>query len=181
MRRESNGGLRVIEWVVLYMKLCESHMVSGKMPLVLVPENGRFFQWLFHANQNVSSTHTDFHFFALWKRYAAYLVIPRRGSLLLFGAQKNSLQRLRSNAFRLVRQEAAAGARPPPWRPTQLSGGRAPTGALPALRQSETRAARLSGRQPALHQAVCMVCGQAGSQQHGIGHRPRIASGLAHS
>src|SRR4030065_932091 len=102
-------GLRVIEWVEFNMKSSASHMVSGKMPLVLVPENGRFFPWLFHANQNVSSTHTDFHFFALWKRYAAYLVIPRRGSLLLFGAQKNSLQRLRSNAFRLLRQEDEAG------------------------------------------------------------------------
>ena len=60
------------------MKSSASHMVSGKIHLVLFPENGRLFQWPFHANPNGSSTHTDFHFFALLKKYAASLAIPKR-------------------------------------------------------------------------------------------------------
>ena len=162
------------------MKASANLLASGKMSLALVPENGGIYRWPFHLSVNVCSTHTNSPFFVLLKRYAASLAIPKHGSSRSFAAQKNSLQHLWPNSLRLVRQEAAASSRPLLWRHTHLSGDRNSTGAVPVLRQSETRTTRLSGRQPVLHQAVCLVCGQAVLQQHGIGHCPRTASGLAY-
>ena len=162
------------------MKTSATLAASGKIPSSHVPENGRIFQWPFHPSANACSTHTNFPFFVLWKRYAGSLAIPKHGSSSSFGAQKNSLQCLWPNPLCLVRQAASTSSRPLLWRHAHLSGDRNQTGAVPALRQSETRAARLSGRQPALYQTVCLVCGQAVSRQHGFGHCLRIASGLAH-
>lgn len=162
------------------MKASATLLVSGRIRFVLVPENGGIYRWPFHPSANVCSTHTNSLSSALWKRYAASLAIQKRGSSRSFAAQKNSLQCLWPNALCLVRQEASTSSRPLLWRHPHLSGDRDSTGAVSALWQSETRTTRLLGRQPALHQAVRLVCGQTVSQQHGVGHCLRIASGLAY-
>ena len=173
-------GLREIEWAKFSMKTSASLVASGKMSSAHAPEYGGVSQWSFQANTNGCSTHTDSPVFALWKRYAASSAIPKRESSPLFAAQKNRLQRLWPDAHRLVRQKTPTGTRPLLWRYAHLSGNRDQTGVLSALRQSETGTTRLSRRQPALYQAVCLVCRQALPRQHGVGHRPRTASGLAY-
>ena len=173
-------GLRVIEWVEFNIKTSAFHMVYGRNRFVFFSVNGRIYQWPLHSNGNACSTHTDSHFFALWKRYAASAVIKKHGLSLSFAAQKNSLQRLWPDSIWLVRQEASTSSRSLLWRHTNLSGDRDSTGAVSALRNSETRTTRLSVRQPALYQTVRLVCGQTVSQQHVVGHCPRTAFGLAH-
>ena len=155
-------------------------MLSGRIGFASFSGNGRIYRWLSRPSPSACPTHTNSPFFVLWKRYAASLAIPKRGASRLFAAQKNRLQQLRANALWLVRQEASTSSRPLLWRHSHLSGNRNPAGGLSVLRQGETRTARLSGGQPALYQALCLVCGQAVSRQHGVGHRPRIAFGLAH-
>ena len=162
------------------MKASATLSVSGRIRFVLVPENGRIYQWPFYPSTNVCSTHTDSPSFARWKRYAASLAIQKHGSSRSFAAQKNSLQRLWPNAPKLVRQEASTSSRPLLWRHSHLSGVRDSTSAVPALWKSEKGTARLSGQQPALYQTLFLVCGQTMSQQHGIGHCLRIEPGLTH-
>lgn len=150
------------------------------MQFALVPAKGRIYRWPFQPIADACSTHTDFHFFVLWNKYAASLAIPKHGSSHSSVAQKNSLRRLRPNSLWLVRQEASTSPRSLLWRHTHLSGDRNSTSALPSLWKSEKRTARLSGKKPALYQTLCLVCRQAMSQQHSVGHCLRVEPGLAH-
>src|SRR3989338_973093 len=162
------------------MKSSASLVASGKILSAPFAENGRIYRCPFHPSASACSTHTGSPTFVRWKRYAASLAIPRHGSSHSSAAQKNRLQQLRQNALRLVRQEAATGSRPVLRGYAHLSGNLDQKSALPALRKSEARTARLPGGQPVLHQAVCLVRGQALPEQHGFGCRPRTESGLAH-
>src|ERR1700676_1607535 len=73
-------------------------------------------------------TRTRFPVFGRNPRCAVFSAIRRRGSLLLSGAQKNTLRLLWSRALRLVRPPGATGTRSFLWRCAHLSGARGAAG-----------------------------------------------------
>src|SRR6202171_1162822 len=92
-------------------------------------------------------------------RCAVSLAIPRHVSLLSYGAQKNRMRPVRPSALGLVRPARAQGTRSLVWRQAHLSGDRGAACAVSKLRVGEARAARVSGGQPVLHQALCPLRG----------------------
>src|SRR6266571_5583410 len=87
-------------------------------------------------------------------------------------SKKNGMRVLRSRADGLVRPQGPPGTRSVLRRHADISGigGAAPR--LSRLWQGEAGAARLSGGQSTLHQALCLLCGPplpAGADQGGGG------------
>jgi len=81
-------------------------------------------------------------------------VIQRHACLRSSGAGKKSVWLLRAYAFGLVRSQDPARSRSVLRRHTGVLGVRAAPRAVPGSWQSEARTARLSCRQPVLHQAL---------------------------
>jgi len=96
------------------------------------------------------------------------------------GGQKNRLRDLRSGAARLVRSQAAPGARSLVRRPAHLPRVRGAPRGLSALWHGEAGAARLPGRQSLLHQALRLLRGPALSGLADPGRRQGAASRRAH-
>src|SRR5260370_10262631 len=76
---------------------------------------------------------------------------------------KNSVWGLRSALAPNLRSQAAPDTRPLGGRDQNLSGDREPSGALPALRQSEAGEAGVALPKPLLHQPLCVLFGPAPS------------------
>ena len=131
-----------------------------------------------HASESGYSTHIASLDFAPRNSSKAFLVTRRRASSPSSGAQKNGVRRLRSGASGLVRPQAAPRARSALRRHADLPRFRSASRALPELRRGEARAARLAGRQPALHQALRHLRGAALPGILDQGRRPRTAPGL---
>src|SRR5215831_6025501 len=118
--------------------------------------------WLSHRSEcGGSRTRTRSRAFVRNPRCAASSATRRPASLLWFGAQKNSLRQLRSSAVRMVRPAYTEGARSVLWGPARVPRVRGPTDSVQELRHREARAARVSGRQPLLYQALCLLRGAA--------------------
>lgn len=115
------------------------------------------------------------------RRYAGFLVTRTRESSRSCGGQKNMLWRLRYAARGVVRPKATARARSRMRRHPRLSRHRGTPRRVPALRHGEARAPGVSGRQPALHQALCFLRRTPLSQSHdqgcGQGTQARLAHG----
>ena len=88
-------------------------------------------------------------------------VTPRGVSLHLPGAQKNALRFVRHPSLEYLRPHPAAGARSVVRRHAHLSRFRSAPRCVSALRQSEARGVGVFGRQPVLHQALCLLRGAA--------------------
>ena len=116
--------------------------------------------WLPQASDNVGcGTHMRSPAFAPNRACAVCSVIQRRACSLLSGAQKNSVRLLWSRAHGLVRSQDSAHSRSVVRGYASVFGVRGAPRTLSELRQSEARAPRVSGRQPLLHQALCLLCG----------------------
>lgn len=120
-------------------------------------EHGKIRPWQPNANANVSSTSTASPALSRATTSAAFSATRWRGSFPSFVAQKNGLQGLRASAHELVRPHDPSRPRPVLRRHADLPRIRSAAPALPLHWQSETRTARFSGRQPALHETVCLV------------------------
>jgi len=107
------------------------------------------------------------------------LVIRKRGSSPSFAGEKNGLRQLRYRTPRVVRPKAEASSgfalRRSPYLP-RLGGA---SGRLPTVWRGEARAAGLSGRECAAHEAFRPVRGPALSKWHDQGRRRGTALGLA--
>jgi hypothetical protein len=95
------------------------------------------------------------------------------------GAQKNALWSVRPRAIGLVRPQAAAGARSVLRGLAHLPGTGGTPRLVPKLRTREARAAGVSDRQCAAHQALCLPGRPALSQRYHQGGSRRAAPGLA--
>src|SRR6188474_3727724 len=124
-------------------------------------EFGMICRCLSRLNPKLCSMHTDSLVFVPRLVFAVSSVTPRRALLHLLGAQKNCLRLVRHNSPGLLRPRAAAGARSLLWRHAHLPGLRGAPGGVSKLRQSEARATGVFGRQPVLHQALCLLRGAA--------------------
>lgn len=135
---------------------------------------------LLHPSSSVFWTHTSSLAFDHKRKSGASSATPKRGSSHWFAAQKKDhLWCLWPGALRMVRPQHAASSRPVLCGYARLSGGRGTSRPLSKLRQGEAGAARLPGRQPAVHQAVCLLRRTALPQRHRAGRGPRTAPGLA--
>ena len=111
------------------------------------------------------------------KGYPVSLAIPKPGSSGLGDSKKNSLRRLRYGTLDLLRPQAPSGPRPLLRRHAHLPRTGDPACFLPKVRQGEAGGVCLSGQQSVLHQAVCLLRGQALQYLHGQGCCPGVASG----
>jgi hypothetical protein len=96
------------------------------------------------------------------------------------GAQKNGLWRLWPGLSGMVRPYYPTSARSALRGLSHLPRVRGAPGGLPRLRGCEARACGVSGRQRAVHQALCLLRGATLSQRHGQGHRRGAQARLAH-
>src|SRR5450759_187885 len=136
-----------------------------------VVELGIMSRWpIYRSDSGACGTRTRSPVFAPNPRCAVSLVIRRRASSCLPGAQKNGLRVLRAGSFGLVRPAYTAGSRSAVRRHAHLPGDRGPAGAMPQLRQGEARAARFPGGQPALYETLCPLRGPALSAGDDQGH-----------
>src|SRR5215475_955763 len=101
--------------------------------------------------------HIGFQAFAPSMTYAAYSATRMRGWSRSFGAQKNDVRYVWTTAVRLVRSKGPACSRSWGRRSADISGVRGTACQMPSVRQGEERASGISGGQPALHQAVCVL------------------------
>src|SRR5258707_5956717 len=83
---------------------------------------------------------------------------PKARIIRLTRRSKNAVRCVRPPTQRLVRSHGTSGARSFLRRHANISRIRRATRILQALRQSETRAARIFGRQHAFYQAVRLLC-----------------------
>src|SRR5919197_801018 len=172
-------GLRGRVWVKMVIELPAS-LAGFEFPRFdSAAGTGMMSRWLLHTNASVSSTHTGSPVSVRWKGSAVSSVIRRRASSPSFGAQKNGLQGMWSDALELVRPHDTAGAGFVQRRHAGLSGIRSSAAAMPLLRPGEAREARFPCRNSVLHEAVCLVCRPALSDEHNSGRRRGAASGLA--
>lgn len=153
---------------------------TGFQPFAIGCETGMLCGWLLHTHASVFWTHAFSLDFVRRKRSRVSSVTRRRALLPTFAAQKNGVRNLRQGSLRLVRPESASGARSVLRRHTYLSGHRGAASPLPELRQGEARTSRLSGRQPALYQALRLVRRQALPAVHGQGCCQGAEPGLAY-
>src|SRR5208337_2256658 len=120
--------------------------------------------WPHHPNAADWRTHIPSLAFAPCNVSKDCSVSPALGSSLLCGGEKNDLRYLRHGASQLVRPQAPAGAGSVLRRSPHLPRSGGASGRLPALWLGEARAAGLSGRQRAAHEALCAVRGPTLSQ-----------------
>src|SRR5919198_53111 len=106
---EKIRGLRGRVWVKMVIELPASLAEFGFPRFDSAAETGMISRWLLHANASASSTHTGSPVSVRWKGSAVSSVIRRRASSPSFGAQKNGLQGMWSDALELVRPHDTAG------------------------------------------------------------------------
>jgi len=111
------------------------------------------------------------------RRYPVSLAIPEPGSSDSPGGKKNSLWSLRYGTLDLLRPQVPPGPRPPLRRHAHLPRTGDPACFVPKMRQGEAGEICLPGQQSVLHQAVCLLRGQALQYLHGQGCCPGVASG----
>ena len=144
------------------IEVAERPIFAGFRACREVAEFGIMFRWLNQRNESgdcgmrMRSPDSDRN-----RRCAESLAIPRRVLSRYNGAQKNTLRGVRSRAPGLVRPALSLGTRSCLRGAAYLSGSGGASRVLPRLRQGETRTAGLSGRQPDLHQALCLLRGPA--------------------
>ena len=85
---------------------------------------------------------------------------------------------LRSIPADLLRQQVPAHPRPVLWRHPGVPGGRGSPRPLPTVWRGETGKAPLAGRQPLLHQALCLLRRPALPHRDDPGRGPRTAPRL---
>src|SRR3954451_12657873 len=110
---------------------------------------------------------------------AASLVTPRCGSCGSSAGGKNQLWHLWARPAGVLRSQDALDTGPALWGHAGLPGGGDPAGVLPELWQGETRGAGVAGRQPAVHQTLCLVRGPALPGRPDSGGGAGTAAGLA--
>ena len=136
---------------------------------------GMMFRWLPHRRESVYWMHTDFPASGLWNRCAAYSVTRRRGSSRSCAAQKNPLRGVWPRALGLVRPQDTSGPRPALRELSGLSAVRSSACVLPQLPSGEARGLGVLGREPLLHEALCLLRGAALPQRDHQGHRAGAA------
>ncbi len=109
-----------------------------------------------------------------------YLAIRRPGLSGWSGGKKNGVRVLRDRTPEFLRQQDAACPGPLLRGCADVPGSDGAARLLSTVRQGETGAADLAGRQPVLHEAVCLVCGAAVSVHEHPGCGQGGASGLAY-
>ena len=170
-------ALRDLVWVILAVKVLESRMDSGFQAFLMLRNFGMMFGW---QTQRSDSGGCGMHMrslvFVRYTRCAASSVIRKRVSSLLYGAQKNCLRGLWSNALWLVRSQHTPGSGSVQCRHPHLSRVRGAARAVPQLWPSEARASGIPGRQPFLYQAFCFLCGAALRERHDQGCCAGVAS-----
>ena len=113
----------------------------------------------------------------LSRGYPVSLAIPGLGSSDSHDGKKNSLRMLRYSPPDLLRPQTPPGPRPLLWRHAHLPRTGDPACFVPKVRQGEAGEVCLPGQQSVLHQAICLLRGQALQYLHGQGCRRGIASG----
>ncbi len=93
---------------------------------------------------------------------------------------KNSVWHLWPWASDVLRPHAPLDSGPVLWRYAHLPGGAHSAGVVPDLPESEAGAAGLVGRQPVVHQTLCVLRWATLCQCPNPGCGPRAAPGLAH-
>lgn len=134
-----------------------------------------------HSNANAGwrmRTHSQAS--GQYPRCAVSSATRRHVSSPLTGAQKNNLWRLRPSAFGVVRPKAQAGTRSVLRRHPRLSRVRGTARIVPTLRPREAREPGVSGRQPALHEALCLLRRTTLSERDDQGRGPGTQARLAH-
>ena len=86
-------------------------------------------------------------------------VTPERWSSLSSAAEKNDMRCLRPGLSQPLRQAAPTGPRPFRWRQTCLPRRPSAQGPVFMVRGREERTLGLAGRQPAVHQGLCLLRG----------------------
>jgi len=170
-----------IEWVNLEGNMAVSRMDIGLRGFLVVFEFGIMYGWpIQQSDSGACGTRTRSRDFVRNTRCAACSAIRKRASSPSYDAQKNDLRLLRSSSFRVVRPAHATRSRSLVWGHAYLPGDRGAARAMPKMRQSETRAAGVSGRQSLLYQALCPLRGPALPAGDDQGHCPGIEPGLGY-
>ena len=91
-------------------------------------------------------------------RSPASSVTPRPAFSGLHAGGKNSVRRLRDSALDVLRPHDSPGSGPLLRRHTDVPGDPGPPSVVSDVREGEAGAARLPGRQSALHQALRLLC-----------------------
>src|ERR1039457_404251 len=156
-----------------------SPLLSGLRHIAKGRKFGMMYGWPNQSNAADWRMHIPFQAFAPCNVSKGCSVIRARGSLLSFGGEKNDLRHLRYGASWLVRPKATAGTGFVLRRSPHISRHGGASGRLPAVWRGEARAAGLSGRERAAHEALCPVRGPALSKWHDPRRRRGAAPGLA--
>src|SRR5579871_1315156 len=104
------------------------------------------------------------------------LGIRRPGSSDFDDGEKNDLRRLRKIASGLLRSQDAPDSGSFLWRYPHLPGGGDPACLLSELRLGEARATCLDFRESLLHEALCVLCGEALPYLHDSRHCKRVGA-----
>ena len=99
--------------------------------------------------------------FGPWPRFGGCLGIPRSAFSHSSVGEKNTLWDLWPWASHVLRPQAPLDSGPVLWRHAYLLGGPHSAGVVSDLPESETGAVDLVGRQPIVHQTLCVLRGTA--------------------
>lgn len=110
-------------------------------------------------NNDDCGTPTASPVFVQAPRCWGFSVIQKPGWFACIGGGKNGLRQLRLDQAGMVRSQAGLGAGFGVRGLPNLLGYRGASSRLPAVQESEARAARLAGGQSVLQQALCLFCG----------------------
>ena len=131
------------------------------------------------ANSGDSKMFTRSPALSRWPKCGASSVTPGRWSSRFVGAEKNALWGVRTRVSHLLRPTIASRPRRLLWRQAGLPQLLRTTSRLPPVWRREARAVGLVGGQPALHQAVRLLCRKALPREHRPGNRRGTAPALA--
>jgi len=104
-------------------------------------------------------TRTDSPGFVQGRRSRGYSAIRRPGLSSWVGGKKNGMRRVWDFAPEFLRPEGPADSRSVLRGAAHLRGRGGPPGSVSPVRQGEAGDVSMAGRQPVLHEAVCLVCG----------------------
>jgi len=104
----------------------------------------------------------------------------RGGSSSLRGVKKNELRMLRNGSSKFLRPQGSAYPGPTLWRDADLPGGADQACDVWQVREGDTREACLAIREPFLHEAFRLLCGQTLPEDERSGRSQRTEAGLAY-
>jgi len=144
-----NMALRGLVWVNWWAKVPETLVDTGSSAYSMLLKLGMMFEWqIQRSGSGGCGMHMRSVVFVRYIRCTVSLVIRRRESSLLYGAQKKRMWGLRLHSLGLVRSQNASSSRSVQCRQPYLYRVRSATRALPQLWPSEARASGVPGRHP---------------------------------